>query len=80
MKDIDTEYLDTLLNQLRCKNNGINTHINKKEFLKTDGIIINDAHLSFEYLREKSYLIDALIDTIKKDILLKSGKFRKLDN
>lgn len=80
MKDIDTEYLDTLLNQLRCKNNGINTHINKKAFLKTNEIMINNEHFSFEYLREKSYLIDALIDTIKKDIFLKSGKFRNLDN
>ena len=80
MNEIDTEYLDTLLDQLRCKNNGIKSHINKKGFQKTDGIIINDEHLSFEYLREKSYLIDALIDTIKKDILSKSGKFRKLEN
>ena len=80
MKEIDTEYLDTLLDQMRCKNNGINSHINKKGFLKIDGTMINDEHLSFEYLREKSYLIDALIDTIKKDILLKSGRYRKLEN
>lgn len=80
MKEIDTEYLDTLLDQVRCKNNGIISHINKKGFLKTNGIMINDEHFSFEYLREKSFLIDALINTIKKDILLKSGRFRKLEN
>lgn len=80
MKEIDTEYLDTLLDQLRCKNNGINSHINKKGFLNIDGTMINDEHFSFEYLREKSLLIDAIIDTIKKDILSKSGKFRKLEN
>ncbi len=80
MKEIDTEYLDTLLDQVRCKNNGITSHINKKGFLKTDSIMINDEHFSFEYLREKSFLIDALIDTIKKDILLKSGRFRKFEN
>ncbi len=80
MKEIDTEYLDTILNQIRCKNNGIKSHINKKAFLKIDGIMINDEHFSFEYLREKSFLIDALIVTIKKDILSKSGKFRKLEN
>ena len=80
IKEIDTEYLDTLLNQLRCKNNGIISHINKKGFLKTDGIMINDEHFSFEYLREKSSLIDALINTIKNDILSKSGRFRKLEN
>jgi len=80
MKEIDTEYLDTLVDQIRCKNNGINSHINKKRFLEINGIMINDEHFSFEYLREKSLLIDALIDTIKKDILSKSGKFRKLEN
>ena len=80
MKEIDTEYLVTLLDQLRCKNNGITSHINKKEFLKINSIMINDEHLSFEYLREKSLLIDALINTIKKDILYKSGRFRTLDN
>ena len=80
MKEIDTEYLDTLLDQVRCKNNGIKSHINKKRFLEIEGTMINDEHFSFEYLREKSLLIDALIDTIKKDILLKSGKFRKLEN
>ena len=79
-KEIDTEYLETLLDQLRCKNNGIKSHIHKNGFLKIDGIMINDEHLSFDYLREKSSLIDALIDTIKKDILLKSGRFRKLEN
>jgi len=80
MKEIDTEYLVTLLDQIRCKNNGITSHINKKGFLLLDGIMISDEHFSFGYLREKSSLIDALIDTIKKDIMLKSGKFRKLEN
>jgi len=80
MKEIDTEYLDTLLDQVRCKNNGITSHINKKAFRDIDGTMINDEHFSFEYLREKSLLIDALINTIKKDILLKSGRFRKLEN
>ena len=80
MKEIDTEYLDALLDQIRCKNNGINSHIHKKGFLKTDGLMINNEHFSFEYLREKSLLIDALINTIKKDILMKSGKFRRLEN
>lgn len=80
MKEIDTEYLDTLLDQIRCKNNGIKSHINKKGFLEIDGVMANGDHLSFEYLQEKSNMIDMLLNTIKQDILLKSGRFRKLEN
>ena len=77
---IDTEYLIELIRQVRCKNNGISSHINKKGFLETDGIMINGEHLSFEYLQEKSNMIAALLDTIERDILLKSGRFRTLEN
>ena len=42
--------------------------------------MINGDHLSFEYLQEKTNTIDALLDTILKDILLKSGRFRSLNN
>jgi len=81
MKDgIDTEYLIELIRQVRCKNNGINSHINKKGFLKLDGVMLGDTHLSFEYLREKSNVIDALLHSIERDILLKSGRLRKLQN
>jgi len=77
---IDTEYLIELIRQVRCKNNGIKSHINKKAFLGIDGIMINGEHFSFEYLREKVNVEDMLFDTIERDILLKSGKFRKLEN
>lgn len=77
---IDTEYLITLVNQIRCKNNGIKSHVSKKGFLDNPGVMINGEHLSFEYLQEKTLLIDALLDTIKKDILLKSGVLRMLQN
>ena len=81
MKDgIDTEYLVELIRQTRCKLNGINSHINKKKFLEIDGTMINDEHFSFEYLREKTNVMNALLDTIEKDILLKSGRFRELKN
>jgi len=80
LKEVDTEYLITLINQVRCKNNGIKSHINKKEFLEIKGMMINGQHFSFEYLREKSAVLDMLLDTIEKDILLKSGRFRKLLN
>ena len=80
MKEIDTEYLITLVQQIRCKNNGIKSHINKKEFLKINGLIVNRDNLSFEYLQEKANLIDMLLDTIERDVLLKSGRFRKLPN
>jgi len=77
---LDTEYLLEIIRQLRCKNNGIKSHINKKAFLEINGIMINGEHFSFEYLREKVNVEDALYDTIEKDILLKSGRFRRLEN
>ncbi len=77
---IDTEYLITLINQVRCKNNGIKSHVNKKGFLDNPGVMVNGDHLSFEYLQEKASIIDALLDTIQKDILMKSGVLRKLEN
>ena len=77
---IDTEYLVALIGQVRCKNNGIRSHVNKKAFLEQDGVMVNGDHLSFEYLREKSNVLDALLDTIEKDILMKSGRFRNLNN
>ncbi len=77
---IDTEYLITLISQVRCKNNGIKSHVNKKGFLENPGVMVNGDHLSFEYLQEKTALIDALLNTIEKDILLKSGRLRMLNN
>jgi len=80
IKEIDTEYLITLINQVRCKNNGIKSHINKKGFLDNPGVMVNGDHLSFEYLQEKADLIDMLLNTIERDVLLKSGRLRKLEN
>ncbi len=77
---IDTEYLITLIDQIRCKNNGINSHINKEGFKDCPGVMIHGDHLSFEYLQEKSKVIDMLLNTIKKDVLKKSGMFRTLGN
>ncbi len=79
-KEIDAEYLITLIGQIRCKNNGIKSHINKKGFLNNPGVMVNGDHLSFEYLQEKADVIDMLLDTIEKDVLLRSGRFRKLPN
>ncbi len=77
---IDTEYLVTLIKQIRCKNNGIKSHVYKKGFVDNPGVMINGDHLSFEYLQEKTIVIDQLLDTIAKDILLKSRVLRKLEN
>ncbi len=79
-KEIDAEYLITLIGQIRCKNNGIKSHINKKGFLNNPGVMVNGDHLSFEYLQEKADDIDILLDTIERDVLLRSGRFRKLPN
>jgi len=80
LEGIDTEYLVELLRQVRCKNNGIKSHVNKKGFLDNPGIMINGDHLSFEYLQEKAEIIDRLLNTIEKDILSKSGRLRSLNN
>ena len=78
--EIDTEYLVTLISQIRCKNNGIMSHLAKKGFEGLDGTMVNGDHLSFEYLKEKSKVIDMLLNTIDKDILLKSGRLRTFEN
>ena len=80
MEGIDTEYLITIINQVRCKNNGIKSHVNKKGFKDCPGIMLHGDHLSIEYLQEKTNVIDMLLDTIEKDILLKSGRLRTLEN
>jgi hypothetical protein len=81
MKDgIDTEYLITLIGQVRCKNNGIKSHVNKKGFKDCPGIMLHGDHLSISYLQEKTNVIEQLLNTIEKDILLKSGRFRTLEN
>ena len=77
---IDTEYLVTIIDQVRCKNNGIKSHVNKEKFKEISGTMINGEHLDFGYLREKTAMIDMLLDTIEYDILKKSGKLRQLNN
>ncbi len=77
---IDTEYLITLINQIRCKNNGMHCHVRKNGFKDCLGTMLHGEHLSLEYLQEKTAVIDALLDTIEKDILLKSGRFRMMEN
>ncbi len=79
---IDTEYLITLLKQIKWQNNGIMKEV-KAEKVVLKGINVGktgEKYVSFEYLQEKSTTIDALIHTIAKDILSKSGRFRKLKN
>ncbi len=77
---LDTEYLSHLLSQVRCKNNGIFHHVRKKGFMECSGTMLHGDHLSLEYLREKTAVLDMLLDTIEKDILEKSGRFRILEN
>lgn len=76
---IDIEYLISLLNQIKCKNNGIISHLEKKDF-EIDGIMIGESHLSFEYLREKSNIIDQLVETVKNDVLIRTIMARTFNN
>jgi len=77
---LDTEYLITLIAQARCKVNGMKNELNKKGFKDCPGIMLHGDLLSLEYMREKADVFAMLLDTIEKDVLLKSGMYRKLDN
>ena len=77
---IDTEYLITLIGQARCKVNGMKNELNKEGFKDCPGIMLHGDHLSIEYLQEKANVFAMLLDTIEKDVLLKSGMFRQLSN
>ena len=77
---LDTEYLITLIAQARCKVNGMNQHLNKEGFKDCPGIMLHGDHLSLDYMREKAGVFTMLLDTIEKDVLEKSGMYRKLNN
>jgi len=77
---LDVEYLITIINQAKCKNNGMYSHVRKKGFKDCPGVMLHGDHLSLEYLQEKTAVLDALLNTIERDILMKSGRFRSLNN
>jgi len=77
---LDVEYLITLIAQARCKVNGMKNELNKKGFKDCPGIMLHGDRLSLEYMREKADVFAMLLDTIEKDVLLKSGMFRSLNN
>jgi len=81
MKDgIDTEYLISMIAQARCKVNGMKNELNKKGFKECPGIMLHGDYFSLEYMREKANVFAMMLDTIERDILLKSGSLRKLEN
>lgn len=77
---LDVEYLITMITQARCKVNGMKNELNKKGFKDCPGIMLHGDFLSIKYLQEKTNVFALLLNTIEKDILLKSGMYRKLDN
>ena len=77
---IDTEYLVTMIGQARCKVNGMKKELNKEGFKECPGIMLHGDYFSFDYMREKATVFAMLLDTIERDILLKSRTFRKLSN
>ena len=77
---IDTEYLVTMIAQARCKVNGMKNELNKTGFKECHGIMLHGDYLSLDYMREKANMFAMMLDTIERDILLKSGMFRKLSN
>lgn len=77
---LDVEYLVAMIGQARCKVNGMKHQLNKKGFKDCPGMMLHGEFFSLDYLREKANVFAMLLDTIEKDILLKSGTFRKLEN
>lgn len=77
---IDTEYLVTMIAQARCKVNGMKNELYKKGFKDCPGIMLHGDYLSLDYMREKTNVFAMMLDTIERDILLKSGMFRTLSN
>lgn len=77
---LDTEYLISMIAQARCKVNGMKNELNKKGFKECPGIMLHGDHFSLEYMREKANVFAMMLDTIERDILLKSGMLRKFQN
>ena len=77
---IDTEYLISMISQARCKVNGMKNELNKKGFKECPGIMLHGDYFSLEYLREKTDVFAMVLDTIERDVLLKSGRFRSMKN
>jgi len=77
---IDTEYLISMIAQARCKVNGMKNELNKKGFKECPGIMLHGDHFSLEYMREKVVVFAMMLDTIEKDVLLKSGRLRSMEN
>jgi len=77
---IDTEYLVSMISQARCKVNGMRNELNKNGFKECPGIMWHGDYLSLEYLRDKADVFAMTLDTIEKDILLKSGVLRSMKN
>lgn len=77
---IDTEYLITMIGQARCKVNGMKNELYKKGFKECPGIMLHGDYFSLDYMREKADVFAMMLDTIERDILLKSGRLRSLEN
>jgi len=77
---IDTEYLITMIAQARCKVNGMKNELNKEGFKECPGIMFHGDFLSLDYLRQKADMFAMMLNTIERDILLKSGALRQLPN
>ena len=77
---LDTEYLISMIAQARCKVNGMKNELNKKGFKECPGIMLHGDYLSLDYLREKAEVFAMMLVTIEKDVLLKSGRLRSMEN
>ncbi len=72
---ISDTHLKHWLSEIEWQLNGIAGEINKKGYGDTDGIMINEGHLSLEYLREKQGTIRRLMGCIREDMIIYDVNF-----
>jgi hypothetical protein len=79
---IDTEYLVELCRQTRVNLTGLLQELNRVPPEPKGGrvLMFEGKTVSFDYLIEKANMAEKLLHTIEKDILLKSGRLRSLEN
>lgn len=67
---ITEEHLIHWINEILYATNGIAGNVNKKGMKGIDGLMVNDSHLSLEYIREKTQTIARLVGCIQHDMIV----------
>ena len=65
---ITEEHLRHWMSEILYANNGISGSVNHDGMEHTDGVLIGGSTLSLNYIREKTKMIETMIECINKDI------------